>query len=1033
MKTGLQFWRKMLLLHLLISSTLITVYGQGRKVTGTVADAISGEAMPGVNLVIKGTTNGTTTDANGAFSIVLKDEDNALIVSFIGYKTQEVALSPGQTTLGVKLEADVTALQEVVVVGFGTQQKSHLTGAVASTNMDNFIKVPTGDALNALQGQVAGVSVANATGAPGAAPVVQIRGLGTINGSSPLYVIDGIPSEPSYLNPAEIESISVLKDASAATIYGARGSNGVILITTKRGKSGKPQITINSFVAANDVNLNGVEAVSKAQKNTIMQNAYNNAGLTPPTWAMDNSKFADTRWADAYFKTGFEQKHDLSIAGGTDDVTYSFAGGYYSNNGTVINTGLNRYNSRLNLDFKNLLHDHLKFNLGVSFVRKDLKNFSEALGQGNADFSPIMSLYTALPHKEIYDPTSPNGFAGQDPLLGVVGAGNPIGSQTLQNNKNQDDYIQLNWGADLKLLPWLTYQFKLGVNSENTYNDTFLPAYNFGPGATVETPRTWQERGRTNSSIFNNLLNIKNEFNDHSIAVLLGQSSERYATRSVGGSNLEQPSSLVPALDAGIGTRNAYGGIVENRLLSFFGRATYSYANKYFLEGSVRKDGSTRFGPANRWGTFYAVSGGWAIHRERFFNIDFISELKPRFSYGVVGNQSIGDYKYQSLITVGSSDPDYPSAVNYPFGSSRPQVVATGASALGIGTPDIKWEQTTTSNIGLDLGLLENKLTFTIDYYQSKTEGMLVERRPPGSAGIQKAPTTNAGNLENKGLEVTATYRNEAGAFKYSVSGNVGTSQNKVTRLGYEGQEFIDGYVEYNNYATTRTAVGTQVGEFYLKEVAGIFQTQQEIDAYKGKDGELLQPNAAPGDFKFVDINNDGVINDKDKRSFGSGLPKASFGLTFNASWKSFDFTLMFNGTAGNKMYNAFKMEMYRLNASPDLLNSWTSSNTGTDVPRLNYTDPNSNYTTASNYFLENASYVRLRNLQIGYTLPVQLAESIGLTRLRVFAGGYNLFTITKYTGFDPGLSNTGKFSRGVDKGFYPISRSLVAGITIGL
>lgn len=997
---------------------------QTRELNGRVLDAANGETMAGVNVLSKGSGKGAVTDSGGRFTLPVEGTET-LVFSFIGYRSAEISLSAGQTFLEVKLEEDVQSLEEVVVVGYGEQKKEHLTGAVVAANMENITRIPTGDAINALQGQVAGVTVSTPTGAPGAAPVVQIRGYSTMNGASPLYVIDGIPSDASYLNPGEIESLTVLKDASAATIYGSRGANGVIVITTKKGKTGKPQIAINSFVGFNEANLNGMNPANKVQRNAIWREAKNNDGETPPAWATDDSKYADTNWVGAYFKTGLEQKHDVSVSGGTDKVSYSYAGGFYGNSGTVINTGFNRYNSRLSLEFKDLLNDRLKIFTGFSFVRKDLKNFSDVSGSGNAGFSPLLYLYTALPHKPIYDSGSPNGYAGELPGFGVAGSGNPIGEQTLRVNDSQNDYMQLNLGTDLKISKWLSYQFRLGFNSENTFNDLFYPKYNFGPAATVETPRAWETRARTNSLIVNNLLHFAREFNGHDIKVLLGQSSERNVYQSVTGSNLALASNTVRALNAALGTQGSGGTILENRLLSFFGRVGYSYRNKYFAEASIRRDGSSRFGPENKYGTFYGVSGGWAIQKEPFFNIKFISELKPRFSYGVVGNQQIDDFQYQSSVTTGGN------VVNYPFGKA--QSISPGAASLGIGIPNIKWEQNTMINAGLDLGLAENKLFLTFDYFRSNTVGMLVPRNVHGSAGVLNPPTINAGNFENRGIELGLSYRKENGKLKHNISANMGTSKNKITQLGYEGQEFIDGYVDYNNYATTRTAVGTQVGEFYLKQADGIFKTQDEINSYKDKDGNLMQPNAGPGDLKFADTNHDGYLDDKDKKSYGSGLPKVTFGLNYNASWKNFDIAIMFNGTLGNKMYNAFKMDLYRLNASPDLVNSWSPANQSSNIPRLIYSDPNNNYTTSSSYFLEDASYLRLRNLQIGYSVPKDILEKLGVSMARVYVGGYNLFTLTKYTGFDPGLTNTGKFARGVDRGYYPINHSYIMGISIGL
>lgn len=1028
-------WSPRLIGLLLMMGYTAVSLAQGQILRGKVTDQVTGEGMPGVNIVMKGTSNGTTTDASGAFSISNEGKDGVLVFSFIGYKTMEVNVSSNQTSVDVKLETDVQALQEVVVVGYGTQQKSHLTGAVATTNMENFSKIQTGDALNALQGQVAGVNVSAVSGNPGGTPQVQIRGLGTINGSSPLYVIDGIPSDISYINPSEIESINVLKDASAATIYGARGANGVILITTKRGKSGAPSVSFNSFVGAHKVNLNDINAPSRAERNTILNNSFTNAGLTPPGYTnpANQSQFSDTRWADEYFKTGIEQKYDLGISGGTDQMTYSFQGGYYDHNGTVVNSGIKRYNGRMNLDFKELANGRVNINTGVAFIRRDVRNFNDAVGDpnnnntGNAGFSDIQDLFQTLPHKAIYDPLSPNGYAGSISSIGTASAGNPVGVRNLNRDLDQNDYIQLNLGAEVKIIEGLSYKMSFGLNSDNRYNDTFIPNYDFGTGYTVETPRIYQFRSRSNQVVMNNLLNFTRQFGLHDVAVLIGQSSERTLYKSLGGSNLELPSANVDALDLGIGTRNSYGLVRENTLLSYFGRVSYNYASKYFLEGSLRKDGSSRFGPSNRWGTFYGVSAGWAIHRENFFSGNAISELKPRYSYGVVGNQNIRDFLFQSIIDVGQT------TLNYSLGSGISPLAKTGIIGYRLPNQDIKWEETATQNIGLDLGVLDNALSFTFDYYKSKTKGMLVETKIPSSTGIQISPTKNAGDLENQGFELSVTYKKREGNFKYNISLNGGTSKNKVTQLGFEGQEFVDGYVEYENYPTTRTRVGSQIGEFYLREVNGIFKSQAEIDNYKNKDGDLLQPNASPGDLRFVDVNGDGVLDDDDKKSFGSALPKATFGLNFDATWKNFDFAVMFTGSAGNKMYNAFKMQSYRLGFSRDLLNSWTPQNTDSSIPRLNRDDPNNNYSTPSNFFLEDASYVRLRNLQIGYTIPGNLIGKSGIKKLRVYLGGYNLLTITKYDGFDPGVSNFGKLARGVDRGFYPVSKSFVAGVSIGL
>ena len=984
-------------------------------ISGVVTDQ-DGVPLIGVNIIAENTSMGTVSDVDGSYRLSVPDETTRLVYSYTGYATQTVDIN-GRNTINIIMESDVNLLDEIVVVGYGKQKKSDITGAVSTVNVAEIQKIPTADVGTALQGQAAGVNVTAATGAPGGTPVIRIRGLGTIGNNNPLYVIDGIPGDLSYINPADIESINVLRDASAATIYGARASNGVVIVTTKRGKSGAPRVTLNSYIATHSI-TNNVDMATRDQYNQISNEARANGGEDPLDFT-SGGNYADSDWADAYIEDAFEQKHDLGISGGTDHMSYHFSGGYFKNTGTVINTDFERYNARLNLDFK-LLNDRLTISPGIGYTRDNSNNIFEPTGGGNASFSPFLSAFSALPHKEIFDPKSPNGFAEPAPELG---SGNPVGERSLETDQNEDDYLQFTLNTELKLFEGLTYQFQFGSNTENTYNFFHLPAYNFGPQATVEDPFISETRARLNAWTLNNILNYQNNFGGHDLGLMVGVSREKSEFRSVGGVNRKLPSSVLEALSAGIGDEASFGFNSTNTIQSYFGRLSYNYNNKYFVQASLRRDGSSRFAEDNKYGNFYSVSLGWALHHEDFFNVDAISEFKPRFSYGTLGNQNIGDHLFLARIASGGAQ------LNYPFGQEMRQEIVVGAINTSLPTPDIKWEETTTTNFGIDLGFMEDRWLVTFDYFTSTTSDMLVSVPVPATSGITSFPLTNGGEMENKGWELSTTYRQKEGDFKFDITANLSASKNEITKLGFADESFTEGYIEFVNFPTTRTEVGGEIGRFYLFKTDGIFQNQAEIDAH------AIQPNAAPGDLKFVDTNNDGALDDDDKVYFDSGLPKLEYGLTFNAYFKNFDLTMFFQGTQGNNMYNGMKMWLYRTdrieNISADLVNAWSPNNTGSNIPRNVSTDPNSNI-RPSDYFLEDGSYLRLRNLQIGYTLPSDLVSKASLSRARIYVSAYNILTITNYSGFDPGISNSGLFTRGVDRGFYPLTKSFVLGVNLG-
>ncbi len=989
-----------------------------QEITGTVTDK-NGTPLPGASVLIKeNTTVGTQTDFDGNYSIMVPGFESTLVFRYLGFVTKEVVVG-NQTTINVTLEEDAQGLEEVILVGFGTQRKAEVTAAISSVDIEEIQKIPTADVATSLQGQVAGLNVAIATGAPGSEPIIRIRGLGTIGNNNPLVVIDGIPGDLSYINPSDIEDISILRDASAATIYGSRASNGVVIVTTKRGRTGDPKVTISSY-ASTQWFSNGVDVANRSQHDQIKLEAFNNAGETPAPYLTSGAQYADSDWVGAYIDNAFEQKHDIGITGGTENMKYSFSAGYFENTGTVVNTDFNRLSTRLNLDFT-LLEGRLKIAPGVSYTRENTGGIFEPTSEGNASFSPFLQIYQTLPHKSIFDANSLNGFATPPSELG---SGNPVGETELNDRNDEDDYLQFNVAATLKLFDGLEYRFQYGANIENTHFANFLPTYNFGPQAVNENPFLSENRTRTNEWTLNNTLNYRKSFDKHDVEVLLGISREKSEFRSAGGSNNELASDQLRGLSAGIGDESSFGFNSTSTLQSYFGRLSYDFDDKYYVQGSVRRDGSSRFASTNKYGTFYSVSLGWAVHNEEFFDSELISQLKPRFSYGTLGNQLIGDHLFLARIGSGGQQ------LNYPFGAGQSQPVVVGAIATSFPTPDIQWEETATTNIGVDLGLLQNRIKFSFDYFTSETTDMLVNVPIPATSGITSFPLTNGGNLENKGWEFSASYNNGSDSdFSYNVSANISGSSNEVTKLGIADEAFTDGFIEFNNFPTTRTEVGGEIGRFYLFEADGIFQTQAEVDAHG------VQPNAAPGDLRFVDTNGDGVLDDDDKQFMGSGLPDFEYGINFSANYKNFDISLFFQGTHGNNIYNGVRMWLYRTdrqNMSADLLNAWSPSNTGSNIPRNIFGDPNNNIRPSS-YFLEDGSYFRLRNLQVGYTFPEKAMGNLPIDNLRLYVTATNLFTITDYSGFDPALGNGGTFNRGVDRGFYPLSKSLILGLNLTL
>lgn len=998
---------------MIVFQSSLSAQTQTFQVKGTVTSSDERSGLPGASIVEKGTTNGTVADLDGNYSINVSSSNAILTFSFIGYSSQEIVVG-SQSEVSIVLKIDTETLEEIVVIGYGTQKKSELSSSVASVNVDNLQKLPGSSIANLLQGQVSGVSSSFGSGAPGASPVVRIRGLGTIGSNSPLYVIDGIPGDIDGINPNDVESINILKDAAAATIYGSRASNGVIVVTTKRGQTGKPVVTLNSYVGTSSITKK-IGVLNREQANQVSTAAYAAEGLAPLAFTTQ-SITNDTDWQDEMFRSGMEQKYDIGISGGSEFANYNFSVGYFDKEGNIINSGFERYNLRMNIDFK--ISDRIKVGQTISYARSTRNRFGEdedINNFGNSGFSPILGVLQSLPHNAAFDSESANGFAEPE-----VGSGNVVGTTSLVTDRSIVDRLQGNMYVEAKIIDGLKFRTRLGFNLYSEEQVFHAPTYRFGPQVVNDNASFWELRSKTTEVVWNNVLDYNKSFGDHNVSGLIGVSTERKEFKSSGGSNNELPSNKLFSLGSGIGDANSFGSNRTSTIASIFGQFNYSFGDKYLLQASARRDGSSKF-IENHYGVFSAVSLGWRISSEDFFDVGFISNLKPRFSIGKLGNQNVDDFLFLPVLSSNNN------AINYPLGEGESQVVNVGTISRTLASADIKWEESVTRNIGLDFGILEDQFVFTLDYFNTDTKDMLVGVPVPSSTGITISPTTNGGEMNNKGWEFAMTYKKNQGDFKFNISGNVSQSKNKITKLGFADESFTFGHVIFDTHPTTKSEVGRSIGEFFLFKTGGLFQSQGEIDAHG------IQPNAQPGDLKFIDTNNDGTLNDDDKAYLGSGVPDFEYGITFNGSYQKFDFSIFLQGSQGNEIYNGTKVLLYREQASDrknwsaDLLNAWTPSNTNTSIPRLTQADPNQNI-RPSDFFMEDGSYLRLKNIQVGYSFG---QVSSHFSTARIYLAAENLLTLTGYSGYDPGNTGFQQFSRGVDVGLYPIAKSVILGVQL--
>ena len=1006
-----------------------------QQVTGRVTND-NGSGIPGANVLIKGTNQGTSTDREGRYSINAGNSAT-LVFSYIGFVSKEVAVG-NRSVVDAQLTEDQQALSEVVVVGYGTQKKSSLTGAVSSVTPKDLKALPVISPAQALQGRVPGVSIVN-NSSPGASPTVRVRGVGSISlNPDPLYVIDGVPAGGlNNIDPKDIESLEVLKDASSAAIYGSRAANGVILITTKKGSTnGKLSVNIDSYVGTQSAwrTLDLLNRDQYIKYSTALLTAsgqpvpgrFNNLNVPIYDGATQTFAQTDTDWQQELFRNAPISDNQLSVSGGNAISRFYMSVGTFNQKGILPFTDYNRQSFRINSD-----HKFSKFlTVGQTMVVSTDFRRAERDGGGR---SLVMNIMRMTPYWPLRDPTKIGGFSTTAQGLDATDPENPlrVAEQEQQFKTDRGVKILGTAFAEIKFTDWLRYKFTAGVDYATSRYNGLEPIYNDGNRSRI-VANLQENRNEFFSLLLTNQLTFDKTFGKHYINAIAIAEQQSARSRYISASG-QRPDNNIDVIQ-GVSNPNGNTSRSENLLISYVGRVNYEYDSRYLLSASVRRDGSSKFAPGNKWGTFPAASIGWRISEEAFLKANpTLSELKLRASYGKTGFNFIGDYDWQALVQANNT--------LYPFNNQT----QLGSYISVLSNNQLRWEVNNTYDIGLDVALFNNKITASIDAYERKTDGLLLRVPLPNSLGYSDSPLANVGSIQNRGLELALGYKHTGKDFNWTLTGAFDMVRNKVLSLATPNATINSGQnADFGGFDITRTEAGHPIQSFYGWVTDGIFQSQAEINALntvRGSDTTFYQNNkTAPGDIRFKDLNGDGKVDAQDRTYLGSYIPKFNYGINWTGSYKQFDFTVFFQGVVGNKIYNGTKVvgqgQLRLFNATTDVLNAWTPQNTNTNVPRSVSGDPNQNSRT-SDRFLEDGSYLRLKNLSIGYTVPTAALSKFTkgyVNRLRVYASSQNLLTFTKYTGYDPEISskNNNLLNNGIDYVQYPQARTLTVGINLG-
>lgn len=971
----------------------LCMYAQGITVKGTVVDT-RGEPLIGVTIQLENSTVGTVTDYEGHFTLQNVPNDATLEVSYVGMITKLIPLN-GRTVLNITLEEDTEMLEELVVIGYQTIRKADLTGSVSVFNpeeMKNTIVTGTvGDAL----GTLPGVTVRTA-GSPGSEGKVEIRGTGTFGNSDPLYVVDGVVSGANRdFNFNDIESIQVLKDASAAAIYGSRAGNGVIIITTKQGKEGKMKIDVSSRATMQW--LPKYNLTNRDQWIELNDLAFSNAGRPAA-----NHFDGNTDWQKEVFKTGIVQDHNISFSGGGSSSKYFISGNYQHNSGTTIGTNSERFTLRSNTSSSRQFGDNVTFRIGENIV---LSHY--AVDELNTN--PIIDVYRMLPTIPVYDPNneSRGGYGYGDGSRDVTFGTNPFAREDFEDTKNSNLRVRGNLFTELELLDALKYRFNLGFDFSNDKH-TYLRKEGYWTYNQPYDPSSLNKnQAQYQGLVFDNTLEYNKKFGKHDISSILGISYQTSTYEQIWGTKndvLKSGDDYFMNLDAAL-TNPKTGNFTDlEKLFSLFGRVNYNYDDKYLFSFTVRRDESSKFSPDTRVGYFPSVSGGWRISQEEFFDLEWVNDLKIRANYGILGTSNIGAWDWVSFITV------FPQAI---FGVD--QSVHTGMTQIKLANPDLKWEELSQLNAGFDAVLLKNKLNLSVDYFLKETRDVLTPMQILMVTGNNGGnPYVNAATLQNTGVEISATWRDRIGSdFGYSINLNGSYLKNKILELGYGREEFT----QWN----TKSIVGEPIGEWYLIKTDGLFRTQEDVLAHKNSEGKIIQPDAKPGDVKFIDYNDDGVITDADRQHCGSTIPKFQVGMNLGFEYGNFDLQFQLSGAFGHKSFNGPRSAFDRFDDNSNYradYDPWTPQNPDAKDPRPIYADSR-NVRGDQDRWLENGSYLKVKQMALGYNLPKSILGST-FSNIRVYVNAQNLITFTSYTGLDPEFLNANIWDRSYDGGAFP-------------
>lgn len=993
-------WLSGLLIFLLISPAIAA--SAPIRITGKVLDGATSAGLPGVTVQVKGTTTGTVTDATGVYAIQA-DENATLVFSSIGYVKVEIAVG-GRTTINVPLTEDTKSLTEVVVVGYGTQRKSDVTGATVTIKGDELVKQPVLTATQALQGKAAGVQIIS-SGQPGSSPVVRIRGTGTaLAGTAALFVVDGVLTDDiSNINTADIVNVDVLKDASATAIYGSRGANGVIIITTKRGTIGKMT-----------VNYSGNAGFRMPANLVKMANATEYANyVSAASGNLVNAGTTSTDWYDQILRNGFYQNHGLSINGGTDKSTYFLSAGYYTDQGIVIDNVYKRFSIRANNDFT--FNKFVKVGISASYANGD---------------NQIANLNTA--YNNAYR-AAPIVSAKEDGKYGNTSVYQNVGNAVLDieknNNRALDNRLLGSAYLEIKPVEWLTFRSNMGGDWVNQNSRVYNYQFNndtttfINPGGNQRSPNSNLSFGNTRTFhwTWDNLVTFNRKFDKHTLTVLAGTTAEQYTLTSFTAFRKDVPAAqnlwYIGTGNANTSTNDGTGDKYTRN--SYIGRVNYNYNDRYLFTATIRADGSSRFPTQNRWGYFPSVGVGWLISNESFMQNQHIFDiLKLRASWGRVGNDRIPSDSY--TVTVQPN-------LAYPFGGG---VATPGSAITQIKDPNLKWETTEEADLGVEFSSLNGRLSGEVNYYDKRARDLLINVKVPSVTGdADGVVLTNAASIQNQGLEVTLSWRgNITKDLSYRIGGNATLNKNTVIGLN-GGQPILDGGVGANQQYTTRTDNGQPVGSFYVLQVLGIFQNDADVSGYKNSTGQVIQPSASPGDFKYQDTNGDGKIDDNDRVFAGSYQPKAYFGLNLGLTYKSLDFSVDFYGNVGNQVYNGKRG--FRQNALDNVEKSiaygrWTPSGGSQTEPKAN-----SGNLPASTYFIESGNFARINNATLGYRLPATLLDKIHVGSVRAFVTAQNVLTMKKYSGFTAELPGD-PTKQGIELNAYPTTQTFAVGLNVG-